>query len=361
MANLLKRRVQWFVVASLLAALPAIGLHGAPRAAVEYTVTDLGLHMRPVAINNRGEIAGNREASAATCQAMIWSEGAWHPLGTLGGKKTVAEGMNDTGQVVGFATTAEPDREGRLEHGFLYAEGKMIDLLNQSGSFERTVAVNAQGWLAGQDDHQRAWLLVEGKPTPLGPLPNWANGYVIPVAMNRTGAVVGVAAVGASEHAFLFVEGKMVDLGTLGGEFSRASAISDRGWIVGSSGLKAYGSRHAFLYRNGRLEDLGVPDGFERSDAKGINTEGMIVGEVSTITGSGFLRIDVDSRAYRCREGRWSDLNRLSDLSHTGLNRLLTAAAVNDRGQIVGDALGKDGWHGFLLTPLSPTRSGSDR
>lgn len=355
MINLLRRTVEGLAVTTALVALPVVALRGAS-AAVEYTVTDLGLRMRPVTIDHRGDIAGNREADGTTCEAMLWSEGAWHSLGTLGGKKTVVASMNDVGQVVGFATTAEPDRQGPWEHGFIATAGKMIDLLSQNGRITRAFAINAQGWIAGQDDRQSGWLLVDGKLTPLGSMGGGANGYVVPKAMNRAGVVVGTAAAADGEHAFLLAEGKWVDLGTLGGKFSRATAISDRGWITGSSGVKRSGFRHAFLYRDGRLHDLGVPDGFEHSEANGINTEGLIVGEASSVTGSGFLRIDVDSRAYRYRDGRWSDLSRLTDLSRTGLDRLLTAAAVNDRGQIVGDALGKDGWHGFLLTPLPSAR-----
>lgn len=57
-------------------------------------------------------------------------------------------------------------------------------------------------------------------------------------------------------HAFLWQKGSMLDLGTLGGTWSRADAINDRGQIVGSSET-ADGSIHGFLWENGILSDLG--------------------------------------------------------------------------------------------------------
>lgn len=335
-----------------MAAIAISGVRAnSPSRRLEYTVTDLGLHMRPSAINRQGDIAGNLEGAGMACQAMVWFDHRWHPLGNFGGEKTVASAINDRGQVVGFGTTAAPDVHGNLEHGFLYEEGKMTDLSGGKVGFARALAIDAQSRIAGQDPDFGGWFYAAGKLTPMGSLPAVSYRYVNPAAINREGDVVGTASVANAEHGFLFKGSKLVDLGTLGGDFSRAKAISDQGWIVGSAGLKPYGSRHAFLYRNGRMEDLGAPDGFESSDANGINTSGVIVGEASTITGSGFLRVDVDSRAYRYRDGVWSDLNALTDLSGTAIKLLTTASAINDTGEIVGDALCADGWHGFLLTP----------
>jgi probable HAF family extracellular repeat protein len=60
------------------------------------------------ALNNRGQIAGHAEIPARYRHAFIWDAAAgMRDLGTLGGLYSVALSMNDAGQVLGVAETAE--------------------------------------------------------------------------------------------------------------------------------------------------------------------------------------------------------------------------------------------------------------
>jgi len=67
--------------------------------------------------------------------------------------------------------------------------------------------------------------------------------------------------VGASDvspgvaHAFAYSGGAMRDLGTLGGGYSAAFGVNDRGDIVGEAET-ADGDVHAFLYRDAIMHDL---------------------------------------------------------------------------------------------------------
>ena len=56
--------------------------------------------------------------------------------------------------------------------------------------------------------------------------------------------------------------GTMIDLGTLGGTYSYANGINNKGQIVGYS-LTASGQDHAFLYSGGKMTDLGTLGGTE--------------------------------------------------------------------------------------------------
>lgn len=74
------------------------------------------------------------------------------------------------------------------------------------------------------------------------------------------------------------VEYQIIDLGTLGGQNSKAYSINDQGQIVGTSKVKPrYGDYyHAFLYENGTMVDIGTSIPGE-SGAVAINNNSQII------------------------------------------------------------------------------------
>lgn len=71
-------------------------------------------------------------------------------------------------------------------------------------------------------------------------------GQVNPTAINDAGQVTGYT---GAAHAFLYSNGILSDLGTLGGNISYGYGINSFGHVVGSSQLPpSIGDLHAFIY-----------------------------------------------------------------------------------------------------------------
>lgn len=142
--------------------------------------------------------------------------------------------------------------------------------------------------------------------------------------------VCALAVSTATANAQGFSRWVVKDLGTLGGKWSEAVAINDRGQIVGNSAT-ASGLIHAFIWQHGRLSDLGTLFGKE-TRAVAINNRGQVVGYSNT-------GVSDDGRpmahAFLWQHGHMTDLGTLGgDYSYP--------SSLNDRGQVVG-------WSGTVI------------
>ncbi len=156
--------------------------------------------------------------------------------------------------------------------------------------------------------------------TDLGPAlphssPAWLYGDAVStVSMNAAGDVVAATPTASGNaHAALFRNGQVIDLGTLGGLNSDATAINKSGLIVGNSQV-ASGYVHAFLYSNNVMTDLGTLGG-PNSYAVAINDASQIVGNSD--------RADGTTHAFLYAAGVMTDLGAVS------------AVTINASGQIL--------------------------
>lgn len=144
-------------------------------------------------------------------------------------------------------------------------------------------------------------------------------------AINNAGQIAGYSylagdPMNAAFHAVLWQGTTTTDLGTLGGQYSEAKAINAAGQIAGVAYL-ASGARHATVWTGSTATDLGTlagPGGF-LSDAYGINQTGAVVGQ--SISGSGF------------DAALWNGPTATNLTAQTGL---VMTSAINDSGQIAG-------------------------
>jgi len=142
-----------------------------------------------------------------------------------------------------------------------------------------------------------------------------------------------------SSHAFLWREGKMIDLGTLtdAHDISIAFAINNSGQVVGQSFNSAVGNTLPFVWENGVMTALPLLPGHLGGAAFGINSHGDVVGQ-----SGGEAVLWVNGVVTRLTSGYFAS----------------TAYGINDRSQIVGVANPPDTeaviWENGVMTPLSP-------
>ena len=159
------------------------------------------------AINDQGQLAGSTGGVAA-----VWENGVVTTIGTLGGSSSRASGINNRGQVAGWSNTATTPYQ--LNHAFLWPDenGEMIDL---------------------------------------GVLPNIPYGtYSVAEAINGQGLVVGMSGVpaGYPYFGFLYRNGEMTQLPTLGGITAWAYDVNARRQVVGTSSTTSTSPTHATLW-----------------------------------------------------------------------------------------------------------------
>lgn len=304
--------------------------------------------------------------------AAVWLYGLKFDLGTLGGPNSGVEWPlnNDKGVIAGISETAEMDPLGEswscaaffpttTHHtclGFKWEWGEMTALPTLGGNNGYAAGVNNEGQVVGWAENTVhdptcvapqvlqfeavIWGPRNGEIQQLPPFPGDQDGAA--TAINDKGQVIGISglcgdAVGAfsAAHALLWENGTATNLGSLGGvAWNTPAAINNRGQIVGFSDLPGDQSGapnfHAFLWTKERgIRDLGTLPGDAVSEGLGINERGQIVGESCQ---AGFA----DCRAFFWENGKMTDLNSL--VVHPGALHLVYANDINNRGEMTGAA-----------------------
>ncbi|PYV72805.1 MAG: hypothetical protein DMG96_25015 [Acidobacteria bacterium] len=291
-------------------------------------------------------------------------------IGTLdGGNESFGLAVNNRGEVVGVASDSIPDPFSLFGFGtetraILWQKGVMQDLGTLGGPDAIANLVNERGQVAGNSFINSTPNTITGVPTSDPFL--WENGTMLDLGtlggtfgianwLNNRGQVVGQSnLVGdLTWHPFLWERGELKDLGTLGGDDGLAMWLNDAGEVVGEADLPGSAVQHAFLWRNGVMTDLGSLG--TDSAAFSINSKGQVVGL--------YFRIGVTMPPFRHsflweNSGPMIDLNTLIPANSS--LELVEANDINDRGEIVGvgvpagvhcfpDFCG----HGFVLIPCN--------
>ena len=322
----------------------------------------------------------------ATRVAAVWRKNVLDTLGTLGGPNSIVQwpGISNNGLVAGIAETNDPDLlneqwsctaflpsvTGKICLGFFW-DGSVMTPLTPLGGYQSFASgVNNAGQVVGWAEtavHDptcnapqvlqfRAvlWDPKKGTKRELPPLPMDSTSAA--TAINDAGQVVGISgdcdiAVGqlSARHSVLWENDTVIDIGDLGGDaWHTPMDINNEGEVVGfSNPLGVIGidfAPHAFLWtRAGGVKDLGTLPGDATSQAVGINSSGQIVG-----VSSGAI-----NRAFLYENGVMRNLNDLVGPDFPDL--LIVAQHINDAGVIVGRAVrrGSTQQVPFVATPIT--------
>ena len=281
----------------------------------------------------------------------LWTNGKSVPL--VGIDPTA---LNNRGQVIGAdgGPHAIHGSVAHNVHALLWQNGRLIDLgtPGMPSQYEAT-GINDSDQIIGTsyrhpllwENGRRTYLPKLFKDPPYTQMPCGTGG------INNRGQSVGYAATNNGDtHAVLWQNGRILDLGGSSGHEARAVAINDHSQIVGYASLKQFQYRHAMLWQGGKRYDLKTLPGDTDSRAAAINNRGQIVGNSEKIIYVPSLR-GFPARAFFWQNGKMSNLNAFLP-SHSGWH-LERAQGINDRGQIIGDGTYNGRPHGFLLTPQS--------
>jgi probable HAF family extracellular repeat protein len=330
-------------------------------------------------INARGWVVGCSSTgeidpfiNAPLCHATLWRGNQPVDLGTLGGYISNAFHVDDGGQIVGASTTGISDPLsflGESIHPFIWQNGVMQDLgtlggpdaipSNQCGNTRSGLVVGASfidsvvnPETGSPTTHAFLWHdgAMEDIPTLGGTQLGPDIGGGGPCVNNR-GQVAGTSTLADESifHAFLWDRGVLTDLGTLGGSLSGMSWLNDAGDVVGLASTANDESFHAALWSRGAVKDLGTLDGDCFSFAIANNSNNQIVG-TSFSCPDGSI-----ARAVLWDEGSIIDLSTV--IEGTPSLQLVAVDNINDRGEIAGRGLppGCDDLfvcgHAYLLIP----------
>ena len=352
--------VRYLVCAAV--AMPALAF------SADVTVKDMGTlggrFTVATDLNASGLVTGYSETANGQIHAFIYDKGEMQDLGTLGGTGSLANAVNDAGQITGFSLTTNGEA-----HVFVYRSGALIDL-GPAGSSSAGEAINASGQIAGDatpSGGQSYALLysaeklnsfgqahpgstaegIGGQGQVTGTFPGTSGthafvydgkvfadvmpGYTSFVSGNRSinsaGSVTGGFQIHDTFHGFVYSNGRASDLGSLGGDYTVPTAISNTGKITGVS-AGTDGAHHAFIYSAGSpLSDLGTLGG-SFSVGYALNDSDQVTGESETASGQ--------LHAFITKQGSLLDVGATIESFYPGSVTESLGTAINSAGQVIG-------------------------
>jgi probable HAF family extracellular repeat protein len=286
-------------------------------------------------------------------------------LGTLGGSFSLAYGINDNGQIDGSSTLPGDN----VVHSFLYNHGAMTDLGTLGGANSESFAnLNNAIQVAGAaetsvtDPNNENFCSFGTNLICLGFV--WQNGIMTPLstlggnngqaaAINNRGQVAGYSETAIADpncpvpqvlqfRPTLWTAGQARALPLYPGDTEGAAFwINNQGETVGASGSCApydpryalpLQPRHALLWRKSSVQPIDLGNLGGK-----INNAGFAINDMEQVVGASDLPGDMYQHAFFWHNGHMTDLGTLPG------DVVSAAVAINNKGQVTGVSIDASG------------------
>ena len=386
----MKSRTSTYITATILFAVLAVPIRLAAQHH-RYKLIDLGTFGGPESyinpaftfgshhqVNHRGTVVGGSATSIPTTpvsngfvcggldgtvpfvnHAFEWKRGTTTDLGALpgGNNCSVGTSINTRGEIVGVSENGafDPVFGTNAVGGVLWKDGQIIDLGTLGGPSSSADEINGRGQVVGfaldaisdpvsivyfglagltNGTQTRAYLWEDGVMQDLGTL---GGPDAVALFVNERGQVAGFSYTNSTlnpvtglptTHPFVWTkETGMKDLGSLGGSLgwanSESGGFNNRGEMIGISNVAGDMIAHPFLWDGEKLIDLNTATiGGNPVTANEISDAGEVIGTAVFPNGA--------SDAYLWKDGAAVNLGTLPG------DCLSEAFAINGRRQIIG-------------------------
>lgn len=298
---------------------------------IDLTVTVTNTETNPNDANDIATAAASAPI-AVTVNPYTLSD-TWTTLDALGAYETIALGLNDLDQVVGYYS----DSIGT--HGFLFDDGAFTTLDAAPPSYYTlATAINAAGEVAGVfvDDIGSHGFVYDGINYTVFDPPS--SMLLTVSSINDAGQVVGSYLGDGSFHSFVYNGNTSVQLdGSVSSFYTIATDINDAGEVTGYY-IDDTG-QHGFIYDGGSYTQLDLPVPGDSIIVAAINDAGAVAGHYEDATGMhGFV---CDGGIFTEFDAPGADDTFVYDF--------------NDVGQVSGYYEDSAGQHGFIYNTGSAT------
>jgi len=326
-------------------------------------------------ITNRGVIAGygdtpSPDPFSPNCfdvdcylaHAFVWEKDNRTDLGALPGVNNSAVTQISRAGIVGFSENGQIDPLTQFPEfeAVFWQRGGIVPLGTLGGNESLAISLNNHGQVIGvaanaiPDDFSmfgwgaqtRAFLFENGTMQDLGTLggPDAGGGpgnvnVVGTMSINQNGQVAGASYTNSIPDPILKVPTTdpflwekttgMRDLGTLGGTLGVVNFLNNHGQVVGQSYLAGNREAHAFLWN--------PPSTTNKGGMTDLGTLGGLNSFPQWISDSGEIVGAANTQNNRLHAALWQG-GHISDLGTVGNDGCSEAIAVNAGGQIVGQS-----------------------